>query len=48
GGDFCYNEEEFEVICLDIQHAKILGAHGTIFGVLKPNSSVDVEGVTKY
>ncbi|CAG8632892.1 cutC copper transporter [Gigaspora rosea] len=47
GGDFCYSEEEFEVMCLDIQHVKILGAHGVVFGVLKPDGSVDVERVTK-
>ncbi|CAG8832732.1 29006_t:CDS:2, partial [Gigaspora margarita] len=47
GGDFCYSEEEFEVMCLDIQHAKILGAHGVVFGILKPDGRVDVERVTK-
>ncbi|CAG8643971.1 5091_t:CDS:10 [Dentiscutata erythropus] len=47
GGDFCYSEEEFEVMCLDIQHAKILGTHGVVFGILKPDGSVDVERVAK-
>ncbi|CAG8767656.1 11165_t:CDS:1, partial [Racocetra fulgida] len=42
---FCYSEEEIEVMCLDIQHAKNLGAHGVIFGILKPDGSVDVERV---
>ncbi|RIB10711.1 hypothetical protein C2G38_2043277 [Gigaspora rosea] len=33
-GGFCYSEEEFKVMCLDI---KILEPHGVIFGVLKSN-----------
>ncbi|CAG8690788.1 2260_t:CDS:10, partial [Funneliformis mosseae] len=47
GGDFCYSEDEIKVMCLDIQHAKSLGAHGVVFGILNPDGSVDVERVSK-
>ena len=47
GGDFCYSEDEFNVMRLDIQHAKALGAHGVVFGILNPNGSVDIDRVSK-
>jgi len=47
GGDFCYSEDEFNVMCLDIQHAKSLGAYGVVFGILNPDGSVDVDRVSK-
>ncbi|CAG8556199.1 7688_t:CDS:10 [Acaulospora morrowiae] len=48
GGDFCYSEEEFEVMRLDLEHVKKLsGVYGVVFGILKPDGSVDVERVTK-
>ncbi|RIA89430.1 cutC copper transporter [Glomus cerebriforme] len=47
GGDFCYNEDEFRVMRLDIQHAKLLGAHGVVFGILNPDGSVDIDRVSK-
>ncbi|GBB90217.1 hypothetical protein RclHR1_01710017 [Rhizophagus clarus] len=34
-------------MCLDIQHAKLLGAHGVVFGILKPDGSVDIDKVSK-
>ncbi|AEI48011.1 copper homeostasis protein CutC [Runella slithyformis] len=43
GGDFCYSEEEFEVMCLDILAAKKCGANGVVFGLLKPDGQVDRE-----
>ncbi|KAG9293854.1 hypothetical protein G9A89_019192 [Geosiphon pyriformis] len=47
GGDFCYTNYEFEVMCLDIQHAKNLGADGVVFGILRQDGSVDAERVSK-
>ncbi|CAB4487021.1 unnamed protein product [Rhizophagus irregularis] len=47
GGDFCYSDDEFKVMCLDIQHAKLLGAHGVVFGILKPDGNVDIDRVSK-
>ena len=43
GGDFCYSETEFEVIKLDLELAKKLGADGAVFGILNEDGSVDVE-----
>jgi copper homeostasis protein len=43
GGDFCYSDAEFEVMRLDIERAKELGANGVVIGVLKEDGSVDKE-----
>jgi copper homeostasis protein len=42
GGDFCYDELEFEIMCRDIEIAKSLGAAGVVLGILNPNGTVDV------
>jgi copper homeostasis protein len=43
GGDFCYDDEEFEVMRRDIVSAKQLGADGVVFGILDVDGRVDVE-----
>lgn len=43
GGDFCYDDEELQVMRLDILAAKKLGADGVVFGILKPDGQVDIE-----
>ncbi len=43
GGDFCYDEEELEVMLFDIEAAKKMGADGVVFGILKPDGQVDIE-----
>lgn len=42
GGDFVYNDLEFEIIKRDIVHAKSVGAAGIVSGVLLPNGQIDV------
>jgi GNAT superfamily N-acetyltransferase len=43
GGDFCYSSTEFEVMKLNIDHAKTLGADGIVSGILKPDGTIDRE-----
>ncbi len=41
GGDFCYSECEFEVMRQDVRIAQDLGASGLVFGILRPDGTVD-------
>jgi copper homeostasis protein len=43
GSDFCYSEEEFEIMNEDIRICKELGIFGVVFGILLPDGNVDVE-----
>ena len=43
GGDFCYSDCEFQIMEQDVATAKELGADGAVFGILRPDGSVDVE-----
>jgi len=43
GGDFCYNEEEFQLKVADIANAKNAGAAGVVFGLLLTDGSIDIE-----
>ncbi|RUS22055.1 copper homeostasis protein cutC [Endogone sp. FLAS-F59071] len=43
GGDFCYTDDEFEVMKHDVQVAKLLDADGVAFGILLPDGTVDVD-----
>ena len=36
-----YSASEFEVICVDLQHAAQLGAAGVVCGILHPDNTVD-------
>lgn len=42
GGDFCYTDQEFEVMQEDIRQAKRVGADGIILGILDEDARVDV------
>lgn len=44
-GDFLYSDYELEVIKEDIITAKDCGADGVVFGILKANSQIDLEGM---
>ena len=41
GGDFCYSEEEFDIMRRDIEIAKRAGADGVVLGILLPSGCVD-------
>ena len=41
-GDFCYSEEEFEILRRDIEVAKNAGADGVVLGILDAAGNVDV------
>jgi copper homeostasis protein len=43
GGDFCYTDVEFEIMKLDIEMAKKLGADGVVIGILQADGTVDRE-----
>jgi copper homeostasis protein len=42
GGDFCYSEEEFDVMRRDIEIAKRAGADGVVLGILLPSGRIDI------
>ncbi len=41
GGDFCYSELEFELMRLEIEMCKRKGVNGVVFGILKPDGTID-------
>ena len=41
GGDFFYNDEEFEIMKTDIQVCKEHGCDGVVFGILKEDATID-------
>jgi copper homeostasis protein len=42
GGDFCYSDDEFQIMQRDILMAKQLGADGVVLGILDLDGKVDV------
>ena len=42
-GDFLYGDNDFELMKIDIQHAKDAGAYGVVFGVLNKDGTIDVQ-----
>lgn len=43
GGDFCYEDDEFEIMRHDVLLSKRLRADGVVFGILNPNGTIDVK-----
>lgn len=41
-GDFCYTENEFEIMKRDILMFKKAGANGVVIGILKPDGTLDI------
>jgi copper homeostasis protein len=46
-GNFVYNDHEFAAMKRDISMARDLGMDGVVFGILRPDQSVDVERTTE-
>jgi len=43
GGDFLYNEDEFDIMMADVQLCKQLGCDGVVIGLLKNDGSIDIK-----
>jgi copper homeostasis protein len=43
GGDFLYDEDEFETMNVDVRAVKAEGADGVVIGLLQPDGRIDVE-----
>lgn len=43
GGDFLYNDEEFEIMMQDINLCKQLGCDGVVIGLLNKDGSIDIK-----
>jgi copper homeostasis protein len=43
GGDFLYTDAEFKIMLRDIAVARQAGADGVVFGLLRPDATVDLE-----
>lgn len=47
GGDFCYNNAEFEIMRRDIIHVKNIGVDGIVIGMLTKDGQIDVDRLSK-
>jgi copper homeostasis protein len=47
GGDFLYNDTEFAIMEEDIRMAKRAGADGVVFGMLRPDGTIDRERMAR-
>ncbi|GMQ59094.1 copper homeostasis protein CutC [Vallitalea sediminicola] len=44
-GDFCYTDDEFEVIKREVKMFKEAGADGIVIGILKPDGTLDIDRI---
>ncbi len=47
GADFCYSEDEFEIMKQDLLTARQEGADGVVFGILHPDGTIDKERMSE-
>ena len=47
GGDFCYTDDEIDVMLDDVRAASQCGAAGVVFGALTPDAEVDLRNTGK-
>jgi copper homeostasis protein len=47
GGNFCYSDDEIDVMERDIRALQAAGAHGVVFGVLTPARTVNVAAMRR-
>lgn len=47
GGDFCFTDLEFEIMCHDVDMIKTIGVNGVVIGLLTPDGEIDTERVRK-
>jgi copper homeostasis protein len=43
GGDFCYSDDEFDVMCRDLRAFRELRIEGVVLGILRPDGTIDTE-----
>lgn len=43
GGDFYYNDLEFEIMKRDIEFCKTIGMNGVVFGILLSDGNIDID-----
>jgi copper homeostasis protein len=41
-GDFCYTEHEFQILKMEVQRFRELGADGVVIGMLNPDGTLDL------
>ncbi|MCX6228216.1 MAG: copper homeostasis protein CutC [Bacteroidia bacterium] len=47
GGDFCYTQEEFELMCDELNRCHQYKIDGVVFGILNPDETIDIERTKK-
>jgi len=46
GGDFCYDDFEFDIMMHDIEICKQIGVDGVVFGILKNDGTIDEDRIS--